>query len=128
MLKQILADTLGLKMADIRLTAADTAMTPQADLGTWGSRVTLMAGNAVLDAAQKIKAKLDREVSIPKTLLVAEANRVITRPYPQPSSSTLSSRRILSSTKSISASRYCRIRGVAISYTLRNLSAASLFE
>ncbi len=57
-LVQILAEELGLNPADIRLTAADTAMTPQADLGTWGSRVTLMAGNAVLDAARKIKEEL----------------------------------------------------------------------
>jgi len=57
-LKQILAEELGLKMEDIRLTAADTAMTPQADLGTWASRVTLMAGNAVVDAARKIKKQL----------------------------------------------------------------------
>ena len=57
-LKQILAEELGLKMEDIRITSADTATTPQADLGAWGSRVTLMAGNAVLDAAKKIKAKL----------------------------------------------------------------------
>ena len=62
-LKQILAEELGLKMEDIRLTAADTAMTPQADLGTWGSRVTLMAGNAVLDAARKIKEQLLGAVS-----------------------------------------------------------------
>ena len=55
---QILAEELGLDPADIRLTAGDTAMTPQADLGTWGSRVTLMAGNAVLDAARKIKEEL----------------------------------------------------------------------
>lgn len=57
-LKQILAEDLGLRMEDIRLTSADTSMTPQADLGAWGSRVTLMAGNAVLDAARKIKEKL----------------------------------------------------------------------
>jgi 4-hydroxybenzoyl-CoA reductase alpha subunit len=57
-LKQILAEELGIGMDRIRLTAADTAMTPKADLGTWGSRVTLMAGNAVLDAARKIKAQL----------------------------------------------------------------------
>jgi 4-hydroxybenzoyl-CoA reductase alpha subunit len=57
-LKQILAEELGLKMEDIRITSADTSMTPQADLGSWGSRVTLMAGNAVLDAAKKIKAQL----------------------------------------------------------------------
>lgn len=62
-LKQILAEELGLKMEDIRLTAADTAMTPQGDLGTWGSRVTLMAGNAVIDAARKIKEKLFGAVS-----------------------------------------------------------------
>jgi 4-hydroxybenzoyl-CoA reductase alpha subunit len=57
-LKQILAEELGLEMKDIRITSADTAMTPQADLGSWGSRVTLMAGNAVIDAAKKIKAQL----------------------------------------------------------------------
>ncbi len=57
-LKQILAEELGLRMEDIRLTSADTAMTPQGDLGTWGSRVTLMAGNAVIDAAKKIKKEL----------------------------------------------------------------------
>jgi 4-hydroxybenzoyl-CoA reductase subunit alpha len=62
-LKQILAEELGLKMEDIRITAGDTAMTPQADLGSWGSRVTLMGGNAVLDAARKIKAQLFGAVS-----------------------------------------------------------------
>ncbi|MFP3928789.1 MAG: xanthine dehydrogenase family protein molybdopterin-binding subunit [Desulfobacteraceae bacterium] len=62
-LKQILAEELGLGMEDIRITAADTAMTPQADLGSWGSRVTLMAGNAVVDAARKIKERLFGVVS-----------------------------------------------------------------
>ncbi|MBW1645709.1 MAG: molybdopterin-dependent oxidoreductase [Deltaproteobacteria bacterium] len=63
-LRQILAEELGLKMEDIRLTAADTAVTPQADLGTWGSRVTLMAGNAVRKAAQEIKDQLYKVVSL----------------------------------------------------------------
>ena len=63
-LKQILAEELGLQMEDIRITAADTAMTPQADLGAWGSRLTLMAGNAVIDAAKKIKEKLFGAVSV----------------------------------------------------------------
>ena len=62
-LKQILAEELGLTMEDIRITSGDTAMTPQADLGSWGSRVTLMAGNAVIDAARKIKAQLFGAVS-----------------------------------------------------------------
>ena len=57
-LKQILAEELGLAMEDIRITSADTAMTPQADLGSWGSRVTLMNGNAIIEAAGKIKEKL----------------------------------------------------------------------
>jgi 4-hydroxybenzoyl-CoA reductase subunit alpha len=62
-LKQILAEELGLSMDDIRLTSADTAMTPQADLGSWGSRVTLMAGNAIIDAAKKIKEELFGAIS-----------------------------------------------------------------
>ena len=62
-LKQILAEELGLEMEDIRITSADTSMTPQADLGAWGSRITLMAGNAVIDAAKKIKEQLFGAVS-----------------------------------------------------------------
>jgi len=57
-LRQILAAELGIDIRKIRLTAGDTAVTPKADLGTWGSRVTLMAGNAVMDAARKIKEML----------------------------------------------------------------------
>jgi 4-hydroxybenzoyl-CoA reductase alpha subunit len=62
-LKQLLAEELGIGMADIRITSADTAITPQADLGAWGSRLTLMNGNAVIDAARKIKARLFGSVS-----------------------------------------------------------------
>jgi len=62
-LKQILAEELGLGMEDIRITSADTSTTPQADLGAWGSRLTLMNGNAILDAARKIKAQLFGSVS-----------------------------------------------------------------
>lgn len=57
-LRQILAGELGITIDKIRLIASDTATTPRADLGTWGSRVTLMVGNAVLDAARKIKDML----------------------------------------------------------------------
>lgn len=63
-LRQILAQALGIELENIRITSADTAMTPKADLGTWGSRVTLMNGNAILDAANKIKEKLAQMVSI----------------------------------------------------------------
>ena len=37
-----------MKIKNIRITSADTEITPKADLGSWGSRVTLMAGNAML--------------------------------------------------------------------------------
>jgi 4-hydroxybenzoyl-CoA reductase subunit alpha len=57
-LRQILAEKLGLEMKDIQITSGDTGVTPQADLGSWGSRVTLMAGSATVQAAEKIKEKL----------------------------------------------------------------------
>lgn len=70
-LRQILAAELGIDISKIRLTAADTAMTPKADLGTWGSRVTMMAGNAVLEAAKKIK-----EMLIPVPFLEYDLNQI----------------------------------------------------
>ncbi|MEW6265900.1 MAG: molybdopterin cofactor-binding domain-containing protein [Thermodesulfobacteriota bacterium] len=62
-LRQILAEELGVSLERIRITSADTTMTPKADLGSWGSRVTLMAGNAVRDAARKIKEQLAGTIS-----------------------------------------------------------------
>ncbi|MBU2547945.1 MAG: molybdopterin-dependent oxidoreductase [Proteobacteria bacterium] len=62
-LRQILSEELGLSLDRIRVTSADTAMTPKADLGSWGSRVTLMAGNAVVQAARQIKEQLAGSVS-----------------------------------------------------------------
>lgn len=63
-LQQLLAEELGLSMDDVQITSADTAMTPKADLGSWGSRVTLMAGNAVVRAAQEIKEQLFKMASL----------------------------------------------------------------
>jgi 4-hydroxybenzoyl-CoA reductase alpha subunit len=57
-LQQILAEDLGLGLDDVTLYAADTSLTPKGDLGTWGSRVTFMVGNAVLDASRQIKEEL----------------------------------------------------------------------
>ncbi|MBU2470755.1 MAG: xanthine dehydrogenase family protein molybdopterin-binding subunit, partial [Proteobacteria bacterium] len=57
-LRQILAAELGIPIDKIRLISMDTATTPKADLGTWGSRVTLMNGNAIIEAAGKIKDML----------------------------------------------------------------------
>jgi 4-hydroxybenzoyl-CoA reductase subunit alpha len=57
-LRQILAAELGVSLEKIRLISMDTAATPKADLGSWGSRVTLMNGNAIIQAARKIKEML----------------------------------------------------------------------
>jgi 4-hydroxybenzoyl-CoA reductase alpha subunit len=63
-LTQILAADLGLRIEDVRITSGDTGITPKADLGTWGSRVTMMAGNAVLAASRQVKEQLYRIVSL----------------------------------------------------------------
>ncbi len=53
----ICAETLGVKIEDINVYSGDTAHSP-ADLGAWGSRQTLMAGNAVKMAAEDAKRQL----------------------------------------------------------------------
>ncbi len=87
-LRQILSADLGIPMENIRLTAADTAVTPKADLGTWGSRVTLMAGNAILDAAKKIKEMLTPILAVQFDLnqihdVAFEGGRVFVRARPK---------------------------------------------
>jgi 4-hydroxybenzoyl-CoA reductase alpha subunit len=54
LLAYIAAEELGIEPEDIRVVAGDTDLTP-VDLGSYSSRVTFMAGNAVLDAARKMK-------------------------------------------------------------------------
>ena len=63
-LQQIVAEELGLNIGDITIFSGDTAITPKADLGTWASRVTLMAGNAAKKAAEQIKEELFKMVSL----------------------------------------------------------------
>jgi 4-hydroxybenzoyl-CoA reductase subunit alpha len=59
---QIVAEVLGLPLEDIRITSADTAMTPP-DMGTYSSRVTVAAGNAALKAAHAAKEEIFRVVA-----------------------------------------------------------------
>ena len=54
---QIVAEELGVLIEDIRVTAADTGITPL-DPGTFGSGVTVRAGNAARLAALSAKQKL----------------------------------------------------------------------
>ena len=56
-ISQIVAEELGVLMEDIRITAADTGITPL-DPGTFGSGVTVRAGNAARLAALEAKNKL----------------------------------------------------------------------
>ena len=56
-ISQIVAEEIGVPLEDIRITAADTEITPL-DPGTFGSGVTLRAGNAAKMAAHAAKEKL----------------------------------------------------------------------
>ncbi|HVH97368.1 MAG TPA: xanthine dehydrogenase family protein molybdopterin-binding subunit [Enhygromyxa sp.] len=57
MLAVIVAQELGLELDDVRVLSADTDLCP-VDLGAYSSRITLMVGNACLDAAQKLRRKV----------------------------------------------------------------------
>jgi len=53
----ICAEALGVKVGDVKVHSGDTDHCP-ADLGAWGSRQTLMAGNATKMAAEDAKKQL----------------------------------------------------------------------
>ena len=55
----IVAEVLGLDPRDIAVLTGDTDLTP-VDLGSYSSRVTLMTGNAALQAAERVRAILAR--------------------------------------------------------------------
>jgi 4-hydroxybenzoyl-CoA reductase subunit alpha len=54
MTAQVAAETLGCSLSRVRVVAADTDLTP-IDIGSYSSRVTFMAGNATLRAANEVK-------------------------------------------------------------------------
>jgi 4-hydroxybenzoyl-CoA reductase subunit alpha len=62
-LASIVAEVLGIDPFDIRLFTGDTDLGP-VDLGSYSSRVTLMAGNAALQAAERGKALLAEAVAL----------------------------------------------------------------
>ena len=53
-LAAIVAEVLGIELADIRLTVADTDLTP-VEYGSYASRVTVMMGNAAYQAAERAR-------------------------------------------------------------------------
>jgi 4-hydroxybenzoyl-CoA reductase subunit alpha len=62
-LASIVAEVLGIDTFDIRLFTGDTDLGP-VDLGSYSSRVTIMAGNAALQAAERARELLAEAVAI----------------------------------------------------------------
>src|SRR5262249_21684234 len=57
MTAQIAAEVLGCSLARVKVVAADTDLTP-IDIGSYFRRVTFMAGNATLRAAEQVKKQI----------------------------------------------------------------------
>ncbi|HEX9688338.1 MAG TPA: molybdopterin cofactor-binding domain-containing protein [Thermoanaerobaculia bacterium] len=78
-LAYVVAEILGLDPFDIRVVTADTDLTP-VDLGSYSSRVTLMTGNAAVQAAERARELLVEAVAaklgIPKTRVALAEGRV----------------------------------------------------
>jgi len=85
-LAAVVAEVLGVDLADLRLCVADTDLTP-VDLGSYSSRVTLMVGNAALQAAERARDLLARAASelleVPAARLVFAARRVFDAEDPE---------------------------------------------
>jgi 4-hydroxybenzoyl-CoA reductase alpha subunit len=61
-LAYVVAEILGIDPFDIRVVTADTDLTP-VDLGSYSSRVTLMTGNAAIQAAERARELLTMAVA-----------------------------------------------------------------
>ncbi len=76
-LAAIVAEILGIGTTDIRVYSGDTDLGP-VDLGSYSSRVTLMAGNAAIQAAERAKAMLVEAVAeklqVPKERILLADN------------------------------------------------------
>src|SRR6267143_5927603 len=73
------AEVLGIDPFDVRAVTGDTDLTP-VDLGSYSSRVTLMMGNAAIQAAERARGiiadAVSRKLEIPKDRLVFAERRV----------------------------------------------------
>ena len=85
-LATIVAEVLGVAVADIAVVTADTDLTP-VDLGSYSSRVTLMSGNAALQAAERAREILTTVVAaklaVPAARLVCAAGRLFDAENPE---------------------------------------------
>jgi 4-hydroxybenzoyl-CoA reductase alpha subunit len=73
------AEVLGVDPIDVKYVTGDTDLTP-VDLGSYSSRVTLMMGNAAIQAAERMKEMLaeaaSMKLAVPKSRLVFATRRV----------------------------------------------------
>ncbi|HEY6203105.1 MAG TPA: molybdopterin cofactor-binding domain-containing protein [Candidatus Limnocylindria bacterium] len=79
MLASVAAEALGVLPEDVHVVSGDTSLAP-VDLGSYSSRVTMMAGNAVKDAAMKLRALLfeaaSEKLGVPVERLATAYRRV----------------------------------------------------
>ncbi|MFV1988724.1 MAG: xanthine dehydrogenase family protein molybdopterin-binding subunit, partial [Gemmatimonadota bacterium] len=79
------AEVLGVGLEDVRLCVADTALTP-VDLGSYSSRVTLMVGNAAVQAGERARDRIASAVAakldVPVDRLVFADGRVFDSAHP----------------------------------------------
>jgi len=78
-LAYLVAEVLGIEPKDVRVHPADTDLTP-VDLGSYSSRVTLMAGNAAIQAATRLRERIfeavAKKLEVAADALVARDRRV----------------------------------------------------
>jgi len=78
-LASCVAEILGVDLLDVRICVADTDLTP-VDLGSYSSRVTLMMGNAAIQAAERAREIVARaaaeKLEVPVSRIVFADNRV----------------------------------------------------
>jgi CO/xanthine dehydrogenase Mo-binding subunit len=75
-LAAIIAEVLGIDPYDVRLVTGDTGLTP-VDLGSYSSRVTVMMGNAAIQAAERVREMLadaaaEQLMAIPDRLVFSQ--------------------------------------------------------
>ncbi|GBC76772.1 4-hydroxybenzoyl-CoA reductase subunit alpha [bacterium HR08] len=85
-LAYIVAEILGILPEDVRVVTADTDLTP-VDLGSYSSRVTVMAGNAAVEAAERLRRLLFRaaaeRLDVPEDQLLARERRIFDQADPE---------------------------------------------
>ncbi|HYU81321.1 MAG TPA: molybdopterin cofactor-binding domain-containing protein [Candidatus Polarisedimenticolia bacterium] len=86
MLASLTAEVLGVMPNDVHVVSGDTSLAP-VDLGSYSSRVTFMAGNAVRDAAMKLRGLLvaaaAEKLEVPAERLLTAYGRIYDRNDPE---------------------------------------------